>query len=204
MPENIIPQTSRLWTGENLETGSKIAIRARRYKYSDGIQGWSEDFPASAGMLFKPFRFSQSEPYEEFLEVDPAFVTIGSKLTIETWPKVDGESFYVPDYVKCILQGENGKYLELNSGGSLKASADRDTARVFCLTSDPSRGTAIYDAGYHFGQRESFDRTLNTSQQNGQYTLMPLGCPPHAPYILNVIQGFNTLDIIVVGQNDWG
>ncbi len=153
-------------------------------------------------MLFRPFRYDPSETVQDYLVVEAATAGLGAQLTIETWPKAEGEYFRTPNYVKCILQGSNGAYLETNSGGALKATALRDDARTFCLVADPANGTAIFDAGYTFAQRETLDRHLGPSQQDGAYTLMPQGAPPRAPLVLSVIQGFNNLDIVIVGRRD--
>lgn len=191
---------ARVWDGAELPSGTPVAFRGSRY-CTVGPPTWGcFNFTHSAGMLLTPFRFDASEPFEDFLMVDESTAGLGEVFTIETWPKAQGEYFLRPTYTKCILRAKNGKYLEPNGGGAMKASADQDGARVFCLTVDPEYGPMIVDPMYVYSQRAQLDPLLGTLFQQGTYTLVPQGAPPGVPLMLTSIQGVESVEIIVVDE----
>lgn len=192
--------SSQPWDGTPLATGTRIAIKSSRYDFSDGMQGWAGDFATPAGLALQSVSFA-GVTYPNVLVFDEAISGLGAQFTIETWPAAPGEYFETSPYMKCILQADNGQYLNAGQAGWLSATVERDAAPVLVLARDGD-AHVLYWVGYEFANRAEFDPSLGTSQQNGSMTFTALGAPPTIPYILAFIQGYCTLEVTVVGTDD--
>jgi hypothetical protein len=147
------------WDGSALPSGARIALLASGRFKDDGCLGCTgtESFGPSWVKLTS-YQFNSQVPTYDYFDASGGMLTSGAIFGTTTVPRGTGEYIagnYPSAYQKLLIQGSDGLYATVDSGGEMISAASQSNAAILVLDLTQGTKAGFYWTGYSYSQNSS-------------------------------------------------